>query len=343
MRVGIVYDKVFLSHDTGLHLESPRRLESVISYLETTRIKSQLVPVPCRTATQNELRLVHDQPHISRIQDISLRGGGHIDSDTVVSSGSYEAAAAAAGGLMEATRAVLESRIDRAFALVRPPGHHATPTQAMGFCLFNNIAIATKYAMARFGLKRVLIIDFDVHHGNGTQTVFERDPRVAYISLHEHPFYPGSGAMEDTGIGDGKGSKVNIPLPSGCGDSDYLLACDRVVVPFARRFNPELIMVSAGYDSHWLDDIGMMEMSVTGFAQIMIRIRTLAEELCHGRLVLTLEGGYNLDALAASVKSTFDVLLGSDQIDDPLGSSPHKPTHTGINRLVQRVKDFHSL
>jgi len=229
-----------------------------------------------------------------------------------------------------------------AFALVRPPGHHATSRYAKGFCLFNNIAVAARYALAEYKLERILIIDFDVHHGNGTQEAFYDSPQVMYTSTHQYPFYPGSGDIEETGGGAAEGTTINIPLSAGCGDSEYLKVFEQIIVPAGRRFKPRLILVSAGYDLHWADPLAMMQVSVNGLGQMAGIIKGLADELCGGRLVFTLEGGYNLNALAASVKATFDVLLGNS-IDDPLGQSPRSFGSANIDRLIAVVKEIHKL
>jgi len=259
-----------------------------------------------------------------------------------MSAGSYQAALYAAGGLIRAVEAVMAGEVSSAFALVRPPGHHATSRQAKGFCLFNNIAIAARYALDKYKLERILIVDFDVHHGNGTQEAFYDNPQVMYISTHQYPFYPGTGSFEETGSGAAEGTNINIPLPAGCGDAEYLKVFEQIVVPTARRFNPQLILVSAGYDNHWADPLAMMEVSVTGFGQMAEIIKGLADELCGGRLALTLEGGYNLDALATSVKATLDVLLGNN-VEDPLGQSSRSFGAADIDRLIEAIKEIHKL
>jgi len=207
----------------------------------------------------------------------------------------------------------------------------------------NNVAIATKYALANYKLERILIIDFDVHHGNGTQAAFYDNPQVLYMSTHEYPFYPGTGSLDETGKGEAKGTQVNIPLPAGCGDAEYLLAFEQIILPIAKRFSPQLILVSAGYDSHWADGLALMQVSVTGFAQMVRIIKELAEELCGGRVVFSLEGGYNLTALAASVKATFDVLLGNTNIEDPLGQAPRRFEASDITPLIRSIKGIHNL
>jgi acetoin utilization deacetylase AcuC-like enzyme len=342
MAVGYVYDPIYLKHDTGQHVEVAARLEAIIAYLEKTGLKEQLTLIKPRPATVDEIALVHTREYIKEIEETARKGGGWLDPDTVMSAGSYEAALYAAGGLIRAVEAVMGGKISSAFALVRPPGHHATSGQAKGFCLFNNIAIAAKYALAEYNLERILIIDFDVHHGNGTQDTFYDDPRVMYISAHQYPFYPGSGDIGETGGGAAKGTNINIPLPAGCGDSEYLKVFEQIIVPASRRFSPRLILVSAGYDNHWADPLAMMEVSTSGFGQMAGIIKGLADELCGGRLALTLEGGYNLDALAASVKATFDVLIGNS-FEDPLGQSPRRAGTVDIDHLIGAVKELHKL
>ena len=343
MKVGLVYDPIYLKHDTGQHVENARRLEAIISHLEQTGLKQQLIPIKPVAASIEQLSLVHHKQHISHIQEIAQRGGGWLDADTVMSANSYEVALYAAGGAIKATEVVMNGEVGSAFALVRPPGHHATTEQARGFCLFNNVAIAAKYALAKYKLERIAIIDFDVHHGNGTQATFYDNPQVLYISTHQYPFYPGTGSIDETGIGEGKATTVNITLPAGCGDAEYLEVFDQIITPAAKRFKPQLILVSAGYDPHWADGIAMMQVSTTGFAQIVKIIKELADELCSGRLAFSLEGGYNPTALASSVKATFDVLLGNTNIEDPLGQSPHRFEVISIAPLIKSIKQIHTL
>jgi len=343
VKVGYVYDPIYLKHDTGQHPENANRLEAIISHLEQTPLIRQLTLIQPRAASIEELSSVHSEQHIAHVQQVAHEGGGWLDADTVMSSDSYSAALYAAGGVIRASEAVMQGEVDSAFALVRPPGHHATATRAMGFCLFNNVAIAAKYALAKYSLERIAIIDFDVHHGNGTQDSFYDNPQVLYVSTHESPFYPGTGYIEETGKDEAKGTTVNIPLPAGCGDGEYLSVFEQIIVPVVRRFKPQLILVSAGYDTHWADGLAMMQVSITGFAQMVRIIKELAEELGSGRLVFTLEGGYNLTALAASVKATFDVLLGSASIEDPLGQSPRRLATPSIISLVNKIKEIHNL
>ncbi len=343
MKVGFVYDPIYLKHDTGQHVENAGRLEAIISHLEQSQLKQQLIPIKPRAASVEELSLVHHTQHISHIQEVAQKGGGWLDADTIMSSHSYEVAIYSAGGVIRATEAVMDDEVDSAFALVRPPGHHATFQQAMGFCLFNNVAIAAKYALARYNLERLAIIDFDVHHGNGTQEIFYDNPQVLYISTHQYPLYPGTGSIDEAGSGEAKGTTVNIPLMAGCSDTEYLPVFEQIVAPAVRRFKPRLIIVSAGYDPHWADGIALMQVSTTGFARMVTIIKELADELCNGHLVFSLEGGYNLTALATSIKASFDVLLGNTSIEDSLGQPPHRLAAPNIDSLVKTIKEIHNL
>ena len=343
MKAGYVYDPVYLKHETGYHPENAKRLEAIMAHLEETGLIEQLTPVDPRPATVEELNYVHQASYISSLQDTAVRGGGWLDADTVMSPDSYDAALYAAGGAIEATDAVISGKVNSAFALVRPPGHHATRTAAMGFCLFNNIAIAARYAMKNHKIEKVAIIDFDVHHGNGTQEAFDSDPQVLYISTHQYPHYPGTGTIYETGSGAAQGSKVNIPLPAGSGDDEYRQVFERVIVPVTRRFRPELILVSAGYDPHWADHLAMMEVSTGGFADMVRTIKVLADEFCDGKSVFTLEGGYNLKALATSVKATFNVLLENPDIEDPLGPAERHRATPDISKLIEEIKEIHKI
>ncbi|HEU65248.1 MAG TPA: histone deacetylase, partial [Chloroflexi bacterium] len=253
MKAGLVYDPVYLEHDTGDHVENFQRVVAVMSYLKETGIKEKLICLPPRPASLEELETVHTPEYISYVKSKAEKGGGWLDPDTVMSPKSYEAALYAAGGLLVAVEAVMKGELDNAFALVRPPGHHAVPDRAMGFCIFNNVAIAAKLALSKFNLERVLIVDFDVHHGNGTQDAFYADPKVLYFSTHQYPFYPGTGWLDETGTGEGKGATVNFPMAAGWGDEEYLRAFNEVLIPVARRFQPQLILISAGFDAHWAD------------------------------------------------------------------------------------------
>jgi len=343
VKAGLVYDPIYLEHNTGDHVENSHRLVEAMSYLEETRIKDRLISLPARPASLEEVELIHAPEYISHVKSKAEKGGGWLDPDTLLSPKSYAAALYAAGGVLVAVEAVMTGEVDNAFALVRPPGHHAVRDRAMGFCIFNNVAIAARFALRKFNLKRVLIADFDVHHGNGTQDAFYSDPGVLYFSTHQYPFYPGTGWMDETGTGKGEGTTVNFPMAAGWGDDEYLRAFNEVLVPAARRFEPQLILVSAGFDAHWADQLAMMRVSITGFAQMSMILKGLAAELCQAHLVFTLEGGYNLRVVASSIKATFDALLGSPEIDDPLGKTPAARKPEGFDEHIRAIKGMHRL
>ena len=341
MKAGLVYDPIYLEHDTGDHVENSRRLVDAMSYLKETGIKEKLISLPARPALLEELEMIHAPEYISHVNSKAENGGGWLDPDTVMSLKSYEAALYATGGLLVAVEGVMKKEVDNAFAVVRPPGHHAVQSRAMGFCIFNNVAIAAKFALSKFSLKRILIADFDVHHGNGTQDAFYGDPKVLYFSIHQYPFYPGTGWMDETGTGEGEGTTVNFPMAAGWGDEEYLRAFNEVLVPIARRFQPRLILVSAGFDAHWADQLAMMRVTVKGFAQMAMILKELAAELCQGRLVFTLEGGYNLRVVASSTKAVFDVLLGTREIEDPLGKASVARKPEGFDEHIEAIKRIH--
>ncbi len=343
MTVCIVYDPIYLKHDTGAHVENYGRLVSTMEVLEESRLLDELTRLSPRAATYEEISLVHSSHHIARVESYSSRGGGWLDGDTVASPDSYTVALYAAGGVLRGLDAVMNGEVNHAFALVRPPGHHATRDQAMGFCLFNNIAIAAKYAMANYNLERILIADFDVHHGNGTEEIFYSDPNVLYFSTHQYPHYPGTGRISDDGSGEGKGATINVPLPAFCGDDEYHRVYREILVPVAKRFEPQFILVSAGYDLHWADQLSAMQVTVGGFASITDIIKGLADELCQGRLLFSLEGGYNLKALAFSIRACLEVLLGSPLSDDPLGNPYDGSSPRDIDSILGQVVSTHGL
>jgi len=340
---GYVYDPVYLEHDTGAHPENARRLEAIISDLDRTGIRQQLRAIPARPATLEEITSVHQVEYVSRLEAYCRQGGGWWDADTVMSNGSYKATIYAAGGSIAAIEAVMKRDVASAYALVRPPGHHARSNNAMGFCLFNNIAIAAKYALRTYKMERVLIIDFDVHHGNGTEEAFAHNPNVIYISTHQCPLFPGTGHLNETGQGIRGGAVINIPLPAGCGDNEYKRVFDEIIVPATRRFKPELILVSAGYDGHWADEMSNMRLTLDGYYFITRIIKQLADEFCGGRSVFCLEGGYNLKVLSCAVNATFNIWLGDNYFEDPLGLPPDTIRPQGVNELIIEVKRRHGL
>jgi len=306
----VVDDRAYLDHAPGNWPEGPFRLEAAWTVLKESGVREALEFHKPTPATVEEAGLVHTLRHLDRVRRLAEAGGGYLTLDTVVSRESYRVALLALGGATAAVDAVLDGRSRRAAALVRPPGHHATPAEGMGFCLFNNVAVAAAYALRRRGLERVLILDWDLHHGNGTEAAFYERNDVLYISLHESPAYPGTGWVTDTGSGEGEGFTVNVPLPHGSGDEAYLLAFEDTVEPVVRAFNPELVLVSAGFDGHYLDPIGHLALTSTGYGLLSERVCALADSVAGGEVVFVLEGGYHEIGLGWSLASTLNVAAG---------------------------------
>jgi acetoin utilization deacetylase AcuC-like enzyme len=356
--VGYLYDPLFLEHDHPGHPESADRLRAVIKLLREKEILETLTAIPFTAATIEELTAIHTPLYVSQVYALSSRGRGALNPDTYLNSASYDAAALAVGACVAATNAVLKGEVKRAFALVRPPGHHAFVDHGEGFCIFNNVAFAAKRALgdleddgdlgwspsARRSHKqsqpqRAMIVDFDVHHGNGTQAIFYDDPRVLYASLHQYGWmYPGSGSTDERGRGAGKGMTLNIPLPAGVGDKGYARIFDEIIAPAARRFKPHLLLVSAGYDAHWRDPLAHMSVSLRGFAHMMRVLCELSEELCDGRLVAVLEGGYDFEALSYGVLNSLRIVQSGAmaKIEDPIGLSMEEETR--VDELIDALE-----
>jgi acetoin utilization deacetylase AcuC-like enzyme len=310
---GLLYDDIYLRHLSGNtgHPERPERLIFIRDALEKAGLIQSLYPIHPRRVTEEELELVHKPSYVALVRrELSnLQGVRELSTgDTLVSPGSLEAAEFAAGGVLNAVDAVMQGKVKNAFAAVRPPGHHATPTRGMGFCIFNNVAIAARYVQKRYGLQRVLIVDWDYHHGNGTQETFYEDGSVFYFSTHHYGAYPGTGSAAETGAGKGAGKILNVPLPPGASDAQILEAFQTKLVPAARNFKPDFIFISAGFDGMRNDLLGVFDITPAGFAAITRIVAGLAKELCEGRLISVLEGGYRLDGLAESVVAHVQVL-----------------------------------
>jgi acetoin utilization deacetylase AcuC-like enzyme len=336
MATGYAYDPLHVEHDAPHHPENSQRLLAVMQCLKESGILARLVAIPATDVESADLAAVHSPRYIDIVRRRS-EAGGWLDPDTYLSRGSYAAAVRAVGAVCEATSAVLCGQVENAFALVRPPGHHAMQDRGMGFCLFNNVAVAARSALRAGAVKRVLIADMDVHHGNGTAQAFAGDPAVLYFSTHQYPFYPGTGAVVETG----GGSTINVPLPAGTGDHGLRRAFDEILLPKARRFRPDLIMVSAGYDAHWADPLASFQATVQGLAQLVRILKDLAGECCGGRLVLSLEGGYDLEALSYSILAGLAVLAGEEPPGDPLGSG--SMPEADVTAALSRVKAIHGL
>jgi acetoin utilization deacetylase AcuC-like enzyme len=338
MTVALLTDPLCIEHDPGDgHPEQPERLRSILRMLAEHPVRgTELVDPP--KATLDELSRVHDPRYVQAI--LGLRGrSGSLDGDTAVSGASVDAALLAAGAAAEGVRLVMDGKASAAFALVRPPGHHAVSTRAMGFCLFNNVAVAAAEAHAR-GLSRVLCVDWDVHHGNGTQDAFYATDRLLFISTHQWPLYPGTGSERETGTGAGAGFTVNAPLPPGCGDADYAAVFAEALLPIAHAYKPELVLVSAGFDAHREDPLASMAIEDDGFAMLCGAVKAVADQHCQGRMVLTLEGGYDVEALARSVRGCIQVLAG--ETAPPLKGSPSHAT-AALRNLISAQRPHWSL
>jgi acetoin utilization deacetylase AcuC-like enzyme len=317
------YDPLYLEHDLPGHPESRVRLERVVASLTDMGLLARMTPIRPLPVALGLLEAVHAPVYVARVRQISARGGGFLDADTYLGARSYDAALLAAGGAVELVRAVMSGRAANGIALVRPPGHHAMASRGMGFCLFNNIAIAARAALDELGVTRVLIVDWDVHHGNGSQDIFYGSPQVFFFSTHQYPHYPGTGGWNETGAGSGLGYTANVPLPAGVGDAGFRRIFAEILEPLAERFRPELILVSAGYDAHWNDPLAGLRLSLDGYWEMARSVVAMAGRLCGGRLVVTLEGGYDLDVLACGVANTCRALLGdAGPGPDLLGLSP---------------------
>ncbi len=322
----IFFDPLFVEHNTGAgHPEKSERLPVALAALKEAGVLDRVeVRVP-RDATVDEIELVHTPAYIRQVEHLAASGGGHLDMDTAVSRKTYDAALRAAGALLDSVDGCESGDFPRSFCLVRPPGHHALPGRGMGFCIFNNVAIAARYAISTKGLERVMIVDWDAHHGNGTQEVFYDDPSVLYVSLHQFPHYPGTGWVDETGKGEGRGYTINFPFPPGTGEDSYLEAFERVILPAGSDFAPDLLLVSAGYDSHSGDLLCSMRLADVTYRKMTDLLLGLADECCGGKLIATLEGGYNLDAQARSIVQTVAGLAEMDipPRDEERGPGPY--------------------
>ncbi len=324
-RTCLIYHPIYLLHGGYDHPERKERLTAILDKIQSEKLDVDLITPKSATVTQ--VAAIHAVRYIDQVKAISEHGGGYLDVDTILSQNSYDAALMAAGGALTAVDAVL-GEYDSAFALVRPPGHHALPNRGMGFCIFNNIAIAAKHAQAK-GAEKVLIVDWDVHHGNGTNDIFYSDPSVLYFSTHQYPHYPGTGRADEVGEDGAEGFTVNVPLPSGTGDPGYLMAYREILLPIALEFKPDIVLVSAGQDPHKDDPLGGMRLTSAGFGAIAGLVKKIANTCCRGRLAACLEGGYNLQAQAEAVVAEIKAFGG--EATEVEGTDP------GVARRIEEV------
>jgi acetoin utilization deacetylase AcuC-like enzyme len=354
----LVYDLAMLNHHVPTEFpEVSARLERGIAMIEglieeETLPAERVLRLDARPATSEELEAVHTPAYITKVrlavERLRERAGEDADpvkfaTDVYISPGSYTAATLAAGAPLVALDAIGEGRAHNGYALVRPPGHHARPAQAMGFCLFNNVAVAARYAQKRWGWQKVLIVDYDVHHGNGTQEIFYEDPDVVYFSTHQFPWYPGTGASTEMGEGAGEGATINVPLPPGSGWSVYDPIFRQVLWPVADRMKPDLVLLSAGFDAHWMDPLGDMRLCNADFSDLTLEVAEIADRYCDGRLVVVQEGGYHLDAVAQCMATTLVALTGSDGIVDSLGLPPPLNSRWNDEAIVGALYQLHDL
>jgi len=334
MKTALVLDSRYTAHDTGPgHPECPERVQVILEALRAYR-REDVVRIDPRPATLEEIALNHDATHIAHVAATARRAFYAFDADTPTCARSFATAVLAAGGYLALLDAIMEAEVDNGFAFVRPPGHHAEPDRAMGFCLFNNVAIGAHYLRRRHGLGRLLVVDWDVHHGNGTQDSFYAEPEVLYVSTHQYPFYPGTGAATEIGAGPALGRTLNVPLPAGCGDDEYVAAFENLIAPIAEQFRPEFVLVSAGFDAHRRDPLAGMSVTEEGFRAMTRVLLRIARAHAGGRLAAILEGGYDMQALGRSVPAVLDE-LGGAALDAAL-ATPHP--RSGVLEPVRAVQ-----
>jgi len=341
-RTGIVKDARYLEHvmDPG-HPESPERLRAIYQMLEEEEMRGQFEAVKTRAATQEELEMIHSPAYIDLIASTAGKPYFRLDGDTSTCAKSYEAALWAAGGFLELIKAIVEGKLNNGFALVRPPGHHAERDRAMGFCLFNNIAIGARYAIRNLLLQKILIVDWDVHHGNGTQNSFYEEPKVLYFSTHRYGFfYPGTGAATEVGKGKGEGFTVNVPLSTRCGDAGYGNIFQKILKPIVLEYQPQLILVSAGFDIHNDDPLGGMEVTEKGFARMTQILMEIAEATAQGKLAITLEGGYDVAGQKRSVKAVLKELAQVSPLDKRDLLEKEEANTSRTERFILQLKEI---
>lgn len=310
-RTAVYRDDLFLEHQPGFdHVESPNRLKVIYDELDRPGIGRHLIYPQFTPAPPEIIGLNHSPALIKRVAETAGRNHDFLDADTQTSPRSYDAACLAAGALIDGMQRIAAGEADNGFCLVRPPGHHAERNHAMGFCLFNNAAIAAQFALARMGMERILILDWDLHHGNGTQNSFYETSKVLYFSTHQYPFYPGTGALIEIGEEEGEGFTLNCPLPGGQGDHDFRRILNELLVPVVRQYRPEFILVSCGFDIYGGDPLGTMRVTPDGFAGMTRIVQQLADEVCQGRLLVTLEGGYNMNGMRDGSLAVLTALCG---------------------------------
>jgi acetoin utilization deacetylase AcuC-like enzyme len=338
--LAIFYPSGHQAHSKSGHPERPERVEVIWAALKKADWWGRAVQVSPLDVPIAVLHAVHTPAYLNLLE-LSCRRSGQLDADTYTTPKSWNLAHQAAGGAITVAEAVWQREAKRGLALCRPPGHHAMRGQGMGFCLLNNIALAAEYLIQKQAAKRLAIVDLDLHHGNGTQDIFWRRADVFYLSTHQSPFYPGSGWLEEIGQSEGQGYTANFPLPPGSGDTSFLTIMDTLILPLLDRYKPEMVLVSYGFDIHWLDPLGQILATVDGYARLIEKLATWSDVHCQGKLAIILEGGYDLDAAAACTLAVTNAMLG-EAWDDPLGAAPYQENEAWRG-MVRRAKELWAL
>ncbi|MFN8501116.1 histone deacetylase [Kouleothrix sp.] len=341
MTTAVSFNTQHEGHDEPSHVERKTRLQAIEAALDASGLRPDLLELPAEPASEAQILAVHSRRLLDMVRWTASQDDAWFGMDTYTTRDTWHAALMSAGAAIAAVDAVAAGRASNAFAFTRPPGHHATPGQPMGFCFFNNVAVAARHALQNHGLGRLAIVDFDVHHGNGTQDCFYDDGTVLFCSTHASPLYPGTGSEGEAGIEDGYGATLNLPLPYRTGDMGFTQLFDQVLLPALRRFEPQMLLVSAGYDAHWDDPLGPLSLSIAGYAALTERLVALAGELCGGKIALVLEGGYSLPALSGGALASLRALMGRAPAADPLG--PALTAEPDISALIRRALDRHPI
>lgn len=342
MTIAYVTHPLYVDHDFPNHPEHAGRIRAVWREIEHSGLAARLLKLTPDEVSDEQILAVHSREYVGLLNWLPLQERSiNLDPDTYALPESAEIARLSAGGVVLAVDAVLGGQASRAMACVRPPGHHALIERGMGFCLLGNVPIAVRHAQKKYGVERVMIVDYDVHHGNGTQDMFYHDESVLFISTHQYPFYPGTGGARETGAERGVGSTLNIPLPPGVGDAGFKAIYEQVVWPAAQRFKPELIVVSAGFDAHWRDPLAQLRLSLNGYDYLTRELIRMADSLCGGRIVFAMEGGYDLEVLSHGWRNVAHALLGEQQISDPLGLATG--LEPDISPLIAQLRGLHGL
>ncbi len=341
MTTAYISDARVQVHTLSGHVESAARLAAVHARLSESQVTDHMLALTPEPISDAQILSVHTQEYLDLLKWTERQSGVQLGADTYALPESLNAARLSSGAALRAVDAVCSGEAHNALVATRPPGHHAIPDMAMGFCLLANVALAARHAQARYGITRILIVDYDVHHGNGTQDIFYKDDTVYFSSTHQSPWYPGTGALNETGEGNGKSATLNVPLPVGVGDQGFGRIYEEVLWAAARRFRPELMIISAGFDAHWRDPLGGLQLSLSGYAHLSRELIRMAEELCGGKIIFVQEGGYDLEVLSYGMLNVAYALLGRQTVSDPIGAAPH--AEPNISDLIERLKAVHGL